>query len=288
MATNWYYKLMGVENGPVSSDELLALARAGRILSDTLVRKSGTEQWALAERVKGLFDPATPLQSHEQPQSHDIEPTPNKPAVAPYEPQRELPVEARNATRLQNGSMRYLLIGMVVLSISIIVAAVLFYISKQSEIKAANEAQARSEQANRDAIALAAELDRKAETANLIAEYSEKKDQVGACIKKLEADIAKLDEAITEGEKVIEKIEADPNFIKNVKRDADGNVESMARFMLNQSAFGRVQLEMIQLYDRAKIQVAQAKRKNADNRSLLDKEYGTLREIETALKELIQ
>ncbi len=60
MATNWYYKVMGVEDGPVSSEELLALARAGRIQADTLLRKVGTDEWALAERVKGAL-PASRL-----------------------------------------------------------------------------------------------------------------------------------------------------------------------------------------------------------------------------------
>jgi len=38
MATKWYYKVMGVENGPVTSEELLALAVNGQIAPDALVR----------------------------------------------------------------------------------------------------------------------------------------------------------------------------------------------------------------------------------------------------------
>jgi hypothetical protein len=55
MATQWYYKVMGEEFGPVSPSQLKQLALARQVLQDTLVRKGTEGDWVLAERVKGLF-----------------------------------------------------------------------------------------------------------------------------------------------------------------------------------------------------------------------------------------
>ena len=53
MATEWFCKIMGVERGPMSSQELMALARGGRLRRQDLVRKGGT--WVRAEMVQGLL-----------------------------------------------------------------------------------------------------------------------------------------------------------------------------------------------------------------------------------------
>lgn len=61
--TDWHYKVMGDEVGPVSSRMLRELAQAGDITRDTLVRKGNEGDWVRAERVKGLFADAPVLES---------------------------------------------------------------------------------------------------------------------------------------------------------------------------------------------------------------------------------
>jgi hypothetical protein len=55
--SQWFYKLMGEEIGPITSAALKSLATAGTIDRDTFVRR-GTSKWVLAVSVKGLFSPA--------------------------------------------------------------------------------------------------------------------------------------------------------------------------------------------------------------------------------------
>ena len=55
MAADWFYKLDGIERGPVSSNTLAELATAGRIAPDTAVRK-GAAPWVAAETIPGLAD----------------------------------------------------------------------------------------------------------------------------------------------------------------------------------------------------------------------------------------
>ena len=52
---NWYYQIMGQEFGPVSSDQLKALASNRTIAEDSQIRKSDTTNWVTADRVKGLL-----------------------------------------------------------------------------------------------------------------------------------------------------------------------------------------------------------------------------------------
>ena len=61
MATEWFCKIMGVERGPMSSQEIMALARVGRLKRQDLVRKGGT--WVRAEVVQGLFETPAPQAS---------------------------------------------------------------------------------------------------------------------------------------------------------------------------------------------------------------------------------
>lgn len=55
MASQWFYKVMGDEIGPVSSAELRNLAQRGVISSDTLLKNGPDAAWVPAERVQGLF-----------------------------------------------------------------------------------------------------------------------------------------------------------------------------------------------------------------------------------------
>lgn len=58
MAENlWYYAHGEQQLGPVSSTELKRLAEAAELASDDLVWREGMDDWAPAQRVKGLFPP---------------------------------------------------------------------------------------------------------------------------------------------------------------------------------------------------------------------------------------
>ncbi len=50
---------MGVVVGPVTKAVLRERALNGEITHDTLITRSGTDQWMTADRVKGLLSPAT-------------------------------------------------------------------------------------------------------------------------------------------------------------------------------------------------------------------------------------
>ena len=51
----WHYQKNGEIHGPVSGKELKTLAESKQLDPSDLVRKVGTERWAKAKRVKGLF-----------------------------------------------------------------------------------------------------------------------------------------------------------------------------------------------------------------------------------------
>jgi len=55
MATEWFCKIMGEEWGPMSSGELQAIARWGRLTRDDIVRSGADGAWVRAELVPGLF-----------------------------------------------------------------------------------------------------------------------------------------------------------------------------------------------------------------------------------------
>ncbi|AGA28188.1 AIM24 family protein [Singulisphaera acidiphila] len=55
MAAEWYFRVMGTEFGPVSTQELVQQAGDGKIGPDTEVRK-GNGAWVPASRIAGLFD----------------------------------------------------------------------------------------------------------------------------------------------------------------------------------------------------------------------------------------
>jgi len=55
MASEWYYSHDGERHGPISSDQLRALAAAGKLTSEDLVWKDGMENWTAAGKVQGLI-----------------------------------------------------------------------------------------------------------------------------------------------------------------------------------------------------------------------------------------
>ena len=56
MASNWYYKLMGEEFGPLTSSELRQHAADGKLTRDVYIRRNNDDRWVSAESVRGLFD----------------------------------------------------------------------------------------------------------------------------------------------------------------------------------------------------------------------------------------
>jgi len=69
MAVEWFYRCMGVHMGPYTAAEFRQRALAGEITHDTLVTRSGTDDWVTADRVKGLLLPPLP---HEMEKNESI------------------------------------------------------------------------------------------------------------------------------------------------------------------------------------------------------------------------
>ena len=59
MPDNWYYEESGRKAGPVTSTELVALAREGKLRPTDLVWKEGMKEKKPAGKVKGLFPTST-------------------------------------------------------------------------------------------------------------------------------------------------------------------------------------------------------------------------------------
>lgn len=79
MASQWFYQILGEELGPSSFQELAALARAGTLTRDDLVRRAEARDWILAGEVIGLFREDSPA----------LQPVPAEPAgqAEPLPPQ---------------------------------------------------------------------------------------------------------------------------------------------------------------------------------------------------------
>jgi hypothetical protein len=58
MASEWYCRIMGEEWGPMSTMELVAVARRGRLSRDDQVRRADHDTWVRAELVRGLLNVA--------------------------------------------------------------------------------------------------------------------------------------------------------------------------------------------------------------------------------------
>ena len=72
--SNWIAIINGKEIGPLSSDELRALAKNGRLSSTDKIRKDDSVTWNNASRIKGLFDG--------EPKSKSISPPVQKAKIA--------------------------------------------------------------------------------------------------------------------------------------------------------------------------------------------------------------
>lgn len=63
MDSVWYYVRNGAQTGPVSFDELRAVAASGQLAGTDLVWKEGTPDWVVARSVTGLFSGPPPVRS---------------------------------------------------------------------------------------------------------------------------------------------------------------------------------------------------------------------------------
>jgi hypothetical protein len=62
----WFIKVQGKENGPISSQALVRLTRENKIGPETFVRRGTAGAWTRARMIKGLFEEtqAVPAQNH--------------------------------------------------------------------------------------------------------------------------------------------------------------------------------------------------------------------------------
>lgn len=73
MSQQWFYTKDGkTKRGPISSDELRALARSGLLVPMDMVLKQGSSQWTAASTIKGLF-PALSRARQELPLPRGVE-----------------------------------------------------------------------------------------------------------------------------------------------------------------------------------------------------------------------
>ena len=54
MAARWFYQISGEELGPITTAELVELARSGKLSPDDKVKKNDSK-WVSASKVRGLF-----------------------------------------------------------------------------------------------------------------------------------------------------------------------------------------------------------------------------------------
>lgn len=83
MAADWYCRIAGAELGPLSSQQLRALAADGRLRPTDEVRQGPDGRWVQATRVKGLLKGSSPEVLVAQPLTQDARPAGEKPPPAP-------------------------------------------------------------------------------------------------------------------------------------------------------------------------------------------------------------
>ena len=81
MAADWYYARDGEQKGPVSIEQLKALAQSGQLPHDVLCWTAGMADWQPAAAVPGLFPGPPPLPPMAQSMGYY-----NGPPVAPRPP----------------------------------------------------------------------------------------------------------------------------------------------------------------------------------------------------------
>lgn len=97
MVSEWYCEIVGREIGPLTPQQLKAMAAKGQILSNDCVRRGARGEWILARQVKGLLDAdETPL-----PAAPPVAPT-APPVVRPSEPEAAAPPVIRINTAVED------------------------------------------------------------------------------------------------------------------------------------------------------------------------------------------
>ena len=95
MSKSWYYLRDGVRHGPVSSQQLRALAYARKIAPDDLVWCDGLADWTPAAKVKGLFTmrapPPPPGPNRGADRGSHVESAGSKQSAPASRPTRQLP-----------------------------------------------------------------------------------------------------------------------------------------------------------------------------------------------------
>jgi hypothetical protein len=94
MADQWYCDIAGREIGPLTSEQLRAMAARGQILANDCVRQGEQGSWVLARQVRGLLSPASELPRPKPPISQTPSPEnlpiaqrlPEAPAAPPSPP----------------------------------------------------------------------------------------------------------------------------------------------------------------------------------------------------------
>lgn len=69
MATEWFCRIRGQLRGPLSPQDLKALATAGQLAPDSLVRQGTAGAWVKAGRVKGLFQSGAAVDAKARPET---------------------------------------------------------------------------------------------------------------------------------------------------------------------------------------------------------------------------
>lgn len=64
--SNWYYRIMGTEIGPLSTNQLIQAVHEKKVDFDTEVRRYDSSEWIQAESVKGLFESVRLWQEREK------------------------------------------------------------------------------------------------------------------------------------------------------------------------------------------------------------------------------
>ena len=96
MADEWYCEIAGREIGPLSSEQLRAMAARGQILPNDCVRQGAQGSWVLARQVKGLLStaPASSGAAAEEPTS--------PPQILPLQRRGVSPEPGRSENRVKS------------------------------------------------------------------------------------------------------------------------------------------------------------------------------------------
>ena len=82
MASQWFCKVLGQEVGPVGFREMAEMVRSGTLKKDDPVRRKGSDQWAPAGEIIGLFRAAGKAAAERVPPKEDARARPQQAATS--------------------------------------------------------------------------------------------------------------------------------------------------------------------------------------------------------------